>query len=94
MALKHILAKSNNIVGSPRTSITPDMPEIKYPRMEFAKRLATETQLGHTEASVLVAEIGLYVDIKDAIECYNKYRVKPLKLYLEVRKALLRMGVD
>lgn len=94
MALKHILANSMNIARSPKVGINQDMPEMKYPRVDFAKRLATETVLTHDEASVLVAEISLYGDIKDAIECYEVRGLKALKLYLAGRKTLLRMGVD
>ena len=93
MGLKHILAKSKKIARSPKVGIDRDMPEMKYPRMEFAKMLATETVLTHDEASVLVAEISLYGDIKEAIECYNEHGLRSLELYLSSRKEYF-LGVD
>lgn len=95
MSLKHMITKSKNIVRSPSISITPYIPaKIKYPRVEFAKRLNIETALSYDDALVLVAEIGLYGNIKDAIKCYDGYGLKHLNFYLAGRKALLRNGVD
>ena len=92
VGLKHLLEKTKKMKRI--TDKLHDMPEMKYPRMEFVKKLATETSLTHDEASVLVAEIGLYGNIKDAIEGYEACGLKALKLYLACRKAILRNGVD
>lgn len=41
MGLKHIINAKPKIDMNPKVNIDPDMPEMKYPRMDFTKRLAT-----------------------------------------------------
>ena len=88
MGLKHLINAKHSM------SVNPDMPEMKYPRIDFAKKLATETALTFEDASLLVAEIGIHGNIKDAMKCYNDNGLIALGFYLAGRKTLLRNGVD